>query len=130
MRWDDGEDTFRHLESAILERLVSEKVKSVIALGGGALVSEKNRALAQNSGIVVYIKSHPEAIFKRVKDSKKRPLLNIPRDEHFEENLLKMINELLEKRKKIYETADLIFDRDRYEYQDAAEHLYQELIHL
>ena len=67
---------------------------------------------------------------ERVKNSKKRPLLNIPRDENFEENLLKMITDLLVERKEIYESADLIFERDSFEYQDAAEHLYQEILKL
>jgi len=125
---DDGEEVFRGLESDILERLASGKVKSVIALGGGALVSDKNRSITEKSGIIIYLKSSPSAILGRVKDSQKRPLLSIPRDEHFEENLLKMIKSLLEKRKDIYESADLIFDRDDFEYEDAADRLYQEII--
>ena len=126
----DGESTFRKLESDIIERLASEKVKSVIALGGGALVSLKNRLIAESSGVVVYLRSSPSAILERVKDSKKRPLLDIPRDAHFEKNLFKMIKDLLGKRKEIYESADLIFDRDDFEYQDAADRLYQEIVKL
>ena len=125
-----GEAHFRQLESQMIERLASGKVKSVIALGGGALISGKNRSLAENSGTVVYLKSSPQSILNRVKDSKKRPLLNIPRDQHFEQNLLKMIEEMLDKRKEIYESAHLIFERDDYEFDDAAEMIYQKIIKL
>jgi shikimate kinase len=124
----DGEAEFRKWESRVIERLAAEKVKSVIALGGGALLSEKNRAQARQSGIIIYVKSSPHKILERVKDSKKRPLLNIPKDKNFEDNLLKMIKDLLTKRQEIYESADLIFERDDFEYQEAAEHLYQEII--
>ena len=127
---EDGEEVFRKMESSVIERLARENVKSVIALGGGALISEKNRTMAAENGIIVYLKSDPRAILNRIKHSRKRPLLNIAQDENFEQNLLKMIQDLLAKRKAIYEKADLIFDRDPYEYTDAAVHLYQELANL
>ena len=127
---EDGEEIFRKLESMVIEKLSKEDVKSVIALGGGALVSDKNRAVAEKSGTIVYLKSDPRAILERIKHSEKRPLLNIARDENFEQNLLKMIIDLLARRKAIYEKADLIFDRDPYEYTDAAAQLYEELIIL
>ena len=94
---EDGEQVFRDLESKVLESLAADDIKAVIALGGGALVSDRNKSLAEKNGIIVYVKSSPNAIMSRIKNSKKRPLLNIPQDEHFEANLFKMINILLKK---------------------------------
>ena len=126
----EGEAHFRQLESQMIEQLALEEVKAVIALGGGALVLEINKSIAESSGMIVYLKSNPQAILERIKNSKKRPLLDIPRDEHFEDNLLKMIENLLGKRKEIYESAHLIFERDNYEYDRAAEMIYQKIIKL
>lgn len=47
-----GEVYFRALESEIIESLVDMK-SAVIALGGGALLSEKNRLIVSNLGKVV-----------------------------------------------------------------------------
>lgn len=125
---DEGEEKFRQLESRLIKRLASQELKSVIALGGGALTISSNISIVRDSGIIIYLKSSPRAIFERVKNSKKRPLLNIPRDENFEKNLLNMITDMLEKRKNSYETADIIFDRDSYEYNKAADLIYQDII--
>lgn len=124
---EQGEAYFRQLESRMLEKLAAQNEKSVIALGGGALVDDKNRMIAESKGTVIYIKSSPQSILERVKNSKKRPLLDIPRDETFEKNLLNKIIEMLDKRKAIYESADIVFERDGFEFDEAGEIIYQKL---
>jgi len=69
-------------------------------------------------GISVYIKSSPVSIYERVKHSKKRPLLNIEEGENFEDLLLEKIKQLLEKREKIYQKADIVFNRDGLELEN------------
>lgn len=124
----EGEKVFRQLESETIRELTLLKSKTIISLGGGALVMLENRKIAQEHGVVIYLKSSPQAIFERVKHSKKRPLLNIQEDENFEENLLKKITELLEDRKKMYESADIVIDRDNLPPMQVAQKIFKELI--
>lgn len=117
----EGEESFRKKEQAILFQLIREHKSSVIALGGGALINDFNLRQVQKTGTVIYIKSNPKAILDRVKHTSKRPLLNISRDENFEANMLKRIEELLNERKHIYESADVIIERDGLEPDQVAE---------
>ena len=50
----EGEAGFRRRESAVLQDL-AQRPQAVIATGGGAVVSEENRTLMSNSGLVVYL---------------------------------------------------------------------------
>ncbi|HKL87422.1 MAG TPA: shikimate kinase, partial [Salinibacter sp.] len=50
----DGEGRFRELETAALRKTVDTD-NLVVALGGGALVDEENRAFAKEHGRVVYL---------------------------------------------------------------------------
>lgn len=109
---EDGEESFRKMESEVIRILADCESSSVIALGGGALTNKKNFDLVTKNGILVYIKSSPEAIYERIKDSKKRPLLNVPEGEKFKENMLFKIRSLLNKRTAVYEQADVIIERD------------------
>ncbi|MCD4691477.1 MAG: shikimate kinase [Calditrichales bacterium] len=109
---EDGEESFRKMESEVIRSLADCESPSVIALGGGALTNKKNFDLVTKNGILIYIKSLPEAIYERIKDSKKRPLLNVPEGEKFKENMLFKINGLLNKRTAVYEQADVIIERD------------------
>jgi len=125
-----GEGVFRKMEHAVLYQLVSENEKAVIALGGGALINPDNKKLVTLNGITIYLKSSPKEIFKRVKDSSKRPLLNVERDNNFEKNLLNKIESLLEERKDIYESAQIIIERDGFEPAQVAEMILKELTSL
>jgi 3-dehydroquinate synthase len=70
-----GEATFRDLESAALKNLGGEKDR-VIALGGGALLREENRAVAEKNGQVVLLAASQPTLLERLKsDPEKRPLL-------------------------------------------------------
>jgi len=70
-----GESAFRDLESNALKSLLSEK-GSVVALGGGALLRNENRAFAENNGMVVLLMAELPTLLERLQnDSQKRPLL-------------------------------------------------------
>ncbi len=66
---------FRELEAAALHAAVNKK-ESVIALGGGSLLRESNRTLAESRGKVVVLMSELGALIERLaSDPKERPLL-------------------------------------------------------
>jgi len=77
-----GESAFRDLETIALKESVLRAERSdsgdeaVIALGGGALLRQENRVLAENHGNVVVLMADVETLFQRLHDSpNKRPLL-------------------------------------------------------
>ena len=71
----DGESSFRDLETSTLKETV-ESASSVIALGGGALLRQENRSLAEAHGTVVLLTAELPILMERLKeDSGKRPLL-------------------------------------------------------
>lgn len=69
-----GEKAFREIEKAALRRVAALK-NHVVALGGGALLDEESRALAESTGRVVFIECGREELSRRVKLSSARPLL-------------------------------------------------------
>jgi 3-dehydroquinate synthase len=72
---EQGEPAFRDLESIALKNLASEK-ESVIALGGGALLRDENRAFAESHGKVLLLMADLETLVQRLHtDAEKRPLL-------------------------------------------------------
>ncbi|MBK9925406.1 MAG: 3-dehydroquinate synthase [Anaerolineales bacterium] len=71
-----GETSFRDLETTALTNLVNEK-ESIVALGGGALLRDENRAFAEQHGRIVLLMSDVETLFQRLSESSsKRPLLS------------------------------------------------------
>ncbi len=70
-----GESAFRDLETAALKKTVGE-TENVIALGGGALLRNENRALVESSGKVILLMAELDTLIERLAaDSTKRPLL-------------------------------------------------------
>jgi 3-dehydroquinate synthase len=61
-----GQQHFRDAETETLRDLCTRKPNAVVALGGGALLRDENRALAEACGPVVCIHTPPEVLAKRV----------------------------------------------------------------
>lgn len=61
-----GATAFRDAETAVLAEVCRERPNAVVALGGGALLREGNRALAEAAGPVVCILTPPEVLAQRV----------------------------------------------------------------
>ena len=61
-----GQQHFRDAETETLRELCNRRPNAVVALGGGALLREENRALAEACGPVVCIHTPPEILAKRV----------------------------------------------------------------
>ncbi|NIP17441.1 MAG: AAA family ATPase, partial [Xanthomonadales bacterium] len=70
-----GETVFRDIETSALMEAVAGEAK-VISLGGGALLREENRSLADSSGQVVVLDADLPTLLSRLSaDSNTRPLL-------------------------------------------------------
>jgi 3-dehydroquinate synthase len=71
----DGEDAFRDLETNAL-KAINNKKESIVALGGGALLREENRAFAESNGQIILLMAELDILLSRLKaDANKRPLL-------------------------------------------------------
>ena len=114
----DGEDAFRAMETALLEKMIADKNDSlVISTGGGMPVREENRQLLRQLGTVVYMRVKPETVYERIKGDTTRPLLQC-------DNPLERIREMIKSRGPAYEAAaEFIIDVDRLTQQEAAEEI-------
>ena len=73
-----GEAEFRRMESAELQRVLKPRLGSkpaIVALGGGALIQQKNAALVRRSGAMcVFLDAPVEELWRRAQRDGKRPL--------------------------------------------------------
>ncbi len=84
----DGEAAFRALESQALAEACRPAGERVISLGGGALLSEENRALAERSGAILLLQADAQTIQSRLQAAPgSRPLLGGQPDVHLESYL-------------------------------------------
>jgi len=93
-----GEDYFRKIEKKITLEIL-KKNNLVIALGGGSFMDNLIRKEINNSSISFWIDLKIESIIPRLKNVKKRPLLN-------QDNLKESMNKIYLERKKIYNEAN------------------------
>ena len=71
----EGESGFRDRESKLVEELQGAR-NTIIATGGGAILSPKNRQMLKKTGFVVYLKAELSVLYDRLKGGKGRPLLD------------------------------------------------------
>ena len=118
----DGEESFRDMETALLETASSEHFREmVISLGGGLVLRKENRELLQKLGKVVYLRTSPETVYERVKFDDSRPLLKTA-------DPLSKIREMQSERSSIYElAADCIIDTDDLTPAEIADRIIEEL---
>jgi shikimate kinase len=62
---DDGEPAFRALESNVVADLCCLQ-RTVVALGGGAVMSEANRTAVRLGGMVIWLRASVETLAKRM----------------------------------------------------------------
>ena len=98
----DGEAFFRARETEVLSRLL-RGTPSVLSTGGGAFLSERNRALIEVSGVSVWLRVDLDLLWQRVRHKTTRPLLRTP-------NPRETLRALYEARVPFYSLADLIVD--------------------
>jgi shikimate kinase len=69
-----GEEAFRDVEAEVVDA-VTQRASHVIATGGGAVLRASNRALLKSRCTVVYLRSSPDELARRLRHDAKRPLL-------------------------------------------------------
>jgi len=106
---EKGEEGFRDIETAYMERLSKTAVNTVIATGGGMVLRRENRELMKNTGRVVLLTASEETTFQRVKEDNERPLL----DSRGENELRTRISRMLTARSAAYlAAADKVVETD------------------
>ena len=73
----EGEDAFRDIEQDVVAELCRSG-NGVLATGGGVVLREANRNALRESTTVVYLRSTPEELFRRLRHDTQRPLLQVP----------------------------------------------------
>ena len=72
----EGEVAFREVEAQVIDGLTLDGPR-ILATGGGAVLRPENRRCLRERGYVVYLKSQPEELLRRVRHDAKRPLLQV-----------------------------------------------------
>ena len=93
-----GEYYFRKIEETVSLQEI-KKDNLVIALGGGAFINPLIRKVVKNSSTSIWLDLDLTTLISRLKNAKKRPLLN-------NGELEKTINKIYSQRKKIYNESD------------------------
>lgn len=71
-----GEDSFRAVEQDVIEEL-TQRPGLLIATGGGAVLRPSNRDALHSRTHVVYLRSTPEDLHRRLRHDTHRPLLQV-----------------------------------------------------
>lgn len=101
----EGESGFRARETELLNELCDRK-SIVLATGGGAVLSEKNRDILKSCGKVIYLNATSQQILARTAQDKNRPLLQV-------DNPKETIERLVQERDPLYqEIADMVVDSE------------------
>ena len=100
----EGEQGFRMRETQAAEEVASRK-GMVIASGGGTVLSQRNvEAFHKHGAHILFLDVTVAALQERLKNDKRRPLLQVP-------DRRRVIAELYEKRDPLYRAAaDLVID--------------------
>ena len=101
----EGEAAFRDVEEQVIADLCTHE--GVLATGGGSVLRAANRERLRSSGHVVYLRSTPDDVFRRVRHDKGRPLLQVA-------DPMQRLRELFAQRDPLYrETAHFVIETGR-----------------
>lgn len=102
----EGEELFRNVEASVIDEL-TQLPNGMLSTGGGAVLCPNNRAHLRSRGQVIYLKSSPEELARRLKHDTKRPLLQV-------DDPLKRLRDLFAVRDPLYrETAHFVIETGR-----------------
>ncbi len=93
----NGWEKFRDIESKVIENI--REYNLIIDCGGGFVERERNVKNLKKNGIIIWLKTSPEQIRKRIKGGKERPSLTGTK------SFLEEIEEVLKKRTPLYKKA-------------------------
>ena len=72
----EGEAKFRDVEEEVIDSLTTGPT-GVLSTGGGVVIRPANRQHLRERGQVIYLKSTPEELFRRLRHDVNRPLLQV-----------------------------------------------------
>ncbi len=102
-----GEEAFRHVEARVLQVLLEQPQRQLIATGGGIVLRPENRQALRQRSTVVYLQALPEEIARRLRGDTVRPLMQGV-------DALQRLRDLLEVRGPLYrEVAHYVIDTQR-----------------
>ena len=90
----EGEERFRDIEEGVLDDL-SLRHQGVLSTGGGSVLRPINRERLKERGRVVYLRSSPEEVYRRVRHDVNRPLLQV--------------SDPVQRLRSLYETRDPLY---------------------
>ena len=109
---DQGEQFFRSLERECLERVLSGGI-AVIATGGGAVISDQNRAIMRGRGIVINLVVSLPTVLARLHGATDRPLFT-------GDDSVNSVKSLMDAREDFYADADIRIDTDDKSVEDVS----------
>ena len=102
----EGESSFRDVEESVIDELTS-LASGVLSTGGGSVLRPVNRQRLHERGQVVYLRSSPEELFRRLRHDVNRPLLQVA-------DPLGRLRDLYAQRDPLYrETAHFVIETGR-----------------
>lgn len=109
-----GEEAFREVESEVLREL-TDGPACVLSTGGGIVLRPQNRERLRSHCRVVYLRASPQALFQRLRNDRRRPLLQVA-------DPLARLQALHDERAPLYEAvAHLTVDADHHKVHALAE---------
>jgi len=72
----EGEESFRDVEESVIDELTLNQ-EGVLSTGGGSVLRPANRKHLRERGKVIYLKSSPDELFRRLRHDVNRPLLQV-----------------------------------------------------
>ena len=115
-----GEAAFRDLEADMLRRALAA-APCVLSTGGGSVLRSGNRRMMREHGTVIYLRTSPEHLARRLKNDTKRPLLQGG-------DVLKKLKDLYAVRDPLYrEAAHYVIDTQRGSVATVANHIAMQL---
>ena len=113
----DGEGEFRRIEKEVLREILDTSSSSVLALGGGAVMTEGSEKMVHEGTLCVYLKASVDTLVEHLSgETSGRPLLNnqsVMSSEVETSPLRKRILELMSLRAETYQrTAHITIETD------------------
>ena len=102
----EGESSFRDVEESVIDELTN-LATGVLSTGGGSVLRPSNRQNLHRRSHVVYLRSSPEELFRRLRHDTNRPLLQVA-------DPLGRLRDLYVQRDPLYqETAHFVIETGR-----------------
>jgi shikimate dehydrogenase len=116
----EGEETFRMLERAELQKLWNVS-RAVVACGGGAVLRKRNIQTIRSTSVPVWLWASPKTLLARIGDTGTRPLLH-------GQDPARRVETLLDERRFLYASAaDFLVNTEGKRPEEVAERIWHEV---